>query len=510
MGFFDKFLDKTKEFDNTTKGLFLGAPEAEAESLNQSAMLLHEVFIQDSNIFEDLAHEKFIITGRKGSGKSAIANYIMLSAKSESNVFVDFVKQTEVSLQKAVQIGAENSQNIDMAILFQWIILYKIISLFTQNERLSSQRYCEYLKRFVSDNDDFSIFDQYKITDFVSQRNCEIDISALKIFGKIKGIDSLQTIRKKMPFYEMIPHLKNVVKTLGWTINQYKDETEYFIFFDDLDNDFKSNNDSCKDNLLSLIRLTKDFNALFSEFEFVKIKVILLLRDDIKNYLLANADVAKVFASYSTGICWFSDELYRKKPNDLLIKKFIDKRIRYGIKQLNNENLSYINNWEDFVKVPFKDVLDFTFYTPRDLLLFFKPITENSYPIPLLQDSINDLFNKYCDAIIDEIKSLLSIYFTLKEINCILSILERELLNSDADSEYLSKLLSEKIHDESTLEILLNASVIGWRKEGSGYVYFKHREKTGEDISIETPEDYRITLHRAVKNYFIRHKNRPR
>lgn len=336
MSFFDKFLNKTKEFDYTTKGLFLGAPEAEAESLNQSAMLLHEVFVQDSNVFEDLAHEKFIITGRKGSGKSAIANYIMLSAKNESNVFVDFVKQTEMSLHKAVQIGVENSRYVDMGVLFQWIVLYKIISLFIQNERLSSQSYCEYLKKFVSDNDDFSILDQYKITDFVSQRNCEIDISALKLFGKIKGVDSLQTIRKKMPFYEMIPHLKNVVKVLGWTINQYEDETEYFIFFDDLDNDFKSNEDSCRENLLSLIRTAKDFNALFSEFEFVKIKVILLLRDDIKNYLLANADVAKVFASYSTGVSWFSDELYRKRPNDLLIKKFIDKRIYYGFKQLNS------------------------------------------------------------------------------------------------------------------------------------------------------------------------------
>ena len=178
--------------------------------------------------------------------------------------------------------------------------------------------------------------------------------------------------------------------------------------------------------------------------------------------------------------------------------------------ELNCENKPCINCWEDFVKVPFKDVLDYTFYTPRDLLLFFKPITENSYPIPLLQESIGDLFNKYCDAIIDEIKNLLSIYFSLKEINCILSILESELLNTDADSEYLSKRLKEKIHDDTTLEILLNASVIGWRQEGSGYVYFKHREKAGEDIPTEMAEDYRITLHRAVKNYFIRHKNRPR
>ena len=60
MGFFDKFRNTgVNTFNNTTKGLFLGAPEAEAESLKVSAMTLMDVFIEDSSVFNDLNHEKF-------------------------------------------------------------------------------------------------------------------------------------------------------------------------------------------------------------------------------------------------------------------------------------------------------------------------------------------------------------------------------------------------------------------------------------------------------------------
>ena len=513
MSFFDKFRNpKTDVYNGTTKGLFLGAPEAEAETLNNSAMVLTEVFIEDSNIFNDLAHEKFIIVGRKGSGKSAIANFIMLSAQNESNVFSDFVKRTDIFLQKAVQVSEEQHLTMDTSILFQWIFLYKMIVLLIKNARLSSQKYINELEKFVSQNDSFSVLDQYKITDFITQSNCEIDITPLKDFLKIKGNNSLKMARKKLPFYEMIPHLKTVVKSLLWTINQYKDETEYIIFFDDLDNDFKSSESSCKENLLSLIRIVKELNAEFSCYDYVKTKIILLLRDDIKNILLANADVAKIFASYTTSITWYSDELYKKDPNEIAIKKFIDKRINYAFKQLgqSKQNCPTICNWEGFVKVSFKDVLDYTFYTPRDLLLFFKPITENEYTIPLTKNSIEDLFNKYCDAVIDEIKSMLSIFYTYDEINEILNILEDYLLSNDESYENLRNALNANNRGSDTMDILLNASIVGWRDYDSRYVYFKHREKSGEDIPYVLQGNYRITLHRAIKNYFMHHRNRPR
>lgn len=513
MSFFDKFRNSMLDvYKNTTKGLFLGAPEAEAESQNNSAMALTEVFIEDTNVFNDLAHEKFIIIGRKGSGKSAIANFIRLSAQNESNVFASFVKETEISLQKVIQLSENNGIRIDTTILFHWIVLYKIISLLVENQRLSTQKYIGDLKKFVSMNDSFSVFDQYKITELITNQNCEIDITPLKEFFKVKVDNSLKSVRKKMPFYEMVPHLKTVVKSLLKTINQYEDETEYFLFFDDLDNNFKSRDSICKDSLLALIRIVKELNAEFSECNYVRVKIILLLRDDIKNILLANADVAKLFASYATPIKWYSDEVFRRDPNEVPLKKFIDKRISFAFRQLarNKFNCPIINNWEAFVKIPFKDVLDYTFYTPRDLLLFFKPITENNYQIPLTKNSIEDLFNKYSDAVVDEIKSMLSIYYTLEEINKILNILDDYLAFYDDSYENLKRVLNENNCGDDTMEILLNASIVGRRDNNTGYVYFKHREKIGEDIPDILHGDYRITLHRAVKNYFSNHQSRPR
>jgi hypothetical protein len=64
--------------DNTTSDFFIGTPEAEGETTSNSKMKLAEIFGDYLNVFPELDSEKFIITGRKGSGKSAIAEYIYI------------------------------------------------------------------------------------------------------------------------------------------------------------------------------------------------------------------------------------------------------------------------------------------------------------------------------------------------------------------------------------------------------------------------------------------------
>ena len=52
--------------------VFLGSPEAEAEATSNSRMPLTEVYEDFHDLLEGLSGEKFIIVGRKGSGKSGI------------------------------------------------------------------------------------------------------------------------------------------------------------------------------------------------------------------------------------------------------------------------------------------------------------------------------------------------------------------------------------------------------------------------------------------------------
>lgn len=66
-------LAQNNKIDNEM--LFLGSPEAEAEAeaLPNSQIPLSSVYDDYSNLVAELQYEKFIILGRKGSGKSAFA-----------------------------------------------------------------------------------------------------------------------------------------------------------------------------------------------------------------------------------------------------------------------------------------------------------------------------------------------------------------------------------------------------------------------------------------------------
>lgn len=92
MGLFDKKIAKKVEQERTTSGFFIGAAEAEGEA-NNTKITLSEVFEDFLAILSQLNNEKFIVTGRKGSGKSAIGEYLYSIAYNEPNLFATFIKK---------------------------------------------------------------------------------------------------------------------------------------------------------------------------------------------------------------------------------------------------------------------------------------------------------------------------------------------------------------------------------------------------------------------------------
>lgn len=118
MGIFDKFIPKEQVSVNTTKNFFIGATEAEAESTQTSQMRLNDVFSDFLNVLPELQYEKFIITGRKGSGKTAIAEYINSLAEKEYNYFCDFIKKNDVNIEQIVQIGKNVGFEVEKELLF--------------------------------------------------------------------------------------------------------------------------------------------------------------------------------------------------------------------------------------------------------------------------------------------------------------------------------------------------------------------------------------------------------
>ena len=88
MSFFKRLTNDETYEKGTTRNFFIGTPEAEGETTYNSKIKLGEIFGDYLNVFPELDSEKFIITGRKGAGKSAIAEFIFYSASNDPNAFL--------------------------------------------------------------------------------------------------------------------------------------------------------------------------------------------------------------------------------------------------------------------------------------------------------------------------------------------------------------------------------------------------------------------------------------
>lgn len=339
--------------------IFLGAPEAEAEALPNSRMPLTVVYHDYSNLTYELSSEKFIVLGRKGSGKSAFAEYICYSSKSEPNIFAKFIRKSEANLETIVQIGEENGHNIEVENLYTWLILVNILKLFSDNQSIKNNKEYVHLEKFLSKNSGFVDIRKSEIKEIIETKGMEVSTEFLKRFFSAVMNKKFDIKQEKAQFYKLIPHLKEVLLKVLTSEEEIKNGNSYILFFDDLDVIADINDERTKHSLLSLIRVSKEINNELFAKNGLDSKVVLLLRDDISKYLSSIAsDSSKIFSSYSTLINWYQDGYHQNNNElDLNIRKFINKRIEYVF---NHQELAFDSNdpWLSLVEDPFSEVND--------------------------------------------------------------------------------------------------------------------------------------------------------
>ena len=193
MSFFKRLSTDENHEEGTTRNFFIGTPEAEGESTYNSKIKLGEIFGDYLNIFPELDTEKFIITGRKGAGKSAIAEYIYYSATNDANAFCDFIKTRDLDSNKIVQIGKEAGLPVEEKLLFEWIILTKLIKLFTEDQSVQSIKEYRDLNIFLQRNSGLVDIKNFEIAEIVRTKSLEVNIEYFKrvftsLFKKDIGI----------------------------------------------------------------------------------------------------------------------------------------------------------------------------------------------------------------------------------------------------------------------------------------------------------------------------------
>lgn len=501
---FKKFINKQKD------ALYIGLPEAEAESLPASKVNLQIVYEDYHNLYEEFSSQKFILIGRKGCGKSAFAEFTYLKSQDDPNVFCSFISQDNVSLEKLVQLGAEANIEHSKDHLFKWLIYTNIIKMFFDNEASSSSSGYNLLKEFLKKNSGFININSGEIIELVKKHAFEVNIEQFKRFFKGKYNKDIQIKESKAAFYKLIPHLEEVVVDVLTNRVNIDNENSYILFFDDLDISFNAHSDESRDNLIQLLRTTKHVNNRVFAKNLAQAKVIVLIRDDVERLLCTQAaDISKLFSSYATDIIWFESEYLENgyDESSLALKKMINKRISNAFENaalpMNNPS----DPWGSIIsgdfapKSSFKYICDHTLNRPRDLILYFKPLETGRYSIPLDKWMVNNLLGQYATELVKEISNELSSFYTDNQIQNIFDALK--LINESYDCKYSEAIayLEDNCKDidaDKVLQDLFERSLIGGRSKGSGYAHFKHKTTKKDAHEYKLDDSDVIVVHSGV------------
>lgn len=493
-----------KNQNGADQGVYLGAPEAEAEALEASRVSILDVYEDYHGLASALTAEKFIITGRKGCGKSAFAEFVTIGAKFEPNLFSKFIRKNDFSLEEIVQKAKDKEMSFGASDLLRWVVFVHIISLFLTSEAAKESPKISLLREFIKKNSGYVEINKYDVIERIHKDGFSISIEPLRRYIRAMGKREVEVKSDKAPFFKMLPHLQEIVcDVLMGNVNR-SNENKYVLFFDDLDVGYDSGSKASRDFIVELLRTAKYLNG--EVFNGLGAKIVVLLRDDIEADLMASyGDTAKIFSSYSHKIVWYQDGYTQNlKEDDLNLKRFINKRIVYAYKKKGMPvNLSDI--WSSLVsydgngKSTFKYIVNMTLFRPRDLLLFFQPLEKGLYYLPLSKGEVEKLARVYSVELAREIENELSFMFSSEEIAGIrqlLTVLSGESVEYNKAVE-LTSIYVQTRDPGLVLRHLYGRSLIGNRND-KGHFTFKCRQSSEIFQRDTIDSSQKVIIHRGI------------
>ena len=494
----------------TTEGFYFGKSESEGEnSYKKSNNTLFDDYL---DILPKIGEGYFIITGRKGSGKSAIAKYIKDNATSENSMFCEIVKSDAIKLEKQLQKDSSDS-NERLISFFQWLILVKLVKLILESKNGNYTPELKTINNFVRNNRGIVEIDKFSIAEITTMSTQELNVGSLTNTPIFKAIIErvMGKRMEKAPYYKLLPALKEIVyKVLDFQVFK---EYQFVVIFDDLDIGFKSDVDQDKQSLMELIRTAKEFNNDLKEIG--NTKIIILLRDDIKKVLEGfSADASKIFSSYETELRWYDG----KNECDTRLRRFVNRRIAANFKQkglkypaqdpwitlFKNDEGCYGVDYNGYERTAFKQILDYTFLRPRDLILFLKNVGADKYYYPINGQNIGVLLQKYSIENVAEVKSELAIHYTQDQIKDIFSILKAlsYFQNSGFSKNEIVSRLEEKELDVNIFQVLIDYYLILPFDSTTGRYYIGYRNSDPSDYDIDK-DNIKYRLHKCIYAYFV-------
>jgi hypothetical protein len=462
----------------------LGAVDADADRLLEQCFEDHEAYLDAK------AHKKFLVIGRKGSGKTAIyRKFLREKAFDKFSFGHDFTDYPwhHHNLQGA--IGVPEEQRFFQS--WRYLILLTMSKLLLNQDH--SQPWSDdamealaRVERFVADSygspnpDIAQVFSPARKLRFKSS----FEISwPMKVAVEAEGVpmSELPTIIQEVN--------KNLIEAVITSINP---DFNYYVCFDQLDLGFENKPDY-KSRLIGLLLAAREINVKAAEAG-KKFSVLVFLRDDIYQ-LLSFEDKNKITQNYVSRIEWDTKRTTRT------LKQLMEKRIALVLEV--PEEGAWEAAFDEDEKMTgrqskYQHMLDRTFLRPRDMIKFSNEVlssykrsrlADGNSGSPLfcngdVQNARNEYSTYLLNEIDDEIPKHYPDYQKYIEILKSMESLQFTLDDFQISCERRKSFLPTNANPLGILMALFQFSLIGYYAPGGGsggseYVY-KYKDPSAQ------------------------------
>lgn len=441
------------------KKVFFGYADAE-EEFNQKPELFDSAFVDPHNYLDTILNgPKYLILGRKGTGKTAFSAKIRrvadlsddIIAKPCSLADMDYV--TFNGFAESNVTGGKRFRNI-----WKYLLLIEILKMifnkYPNQENLELTELYEGLKKygFITNDSLVRVATKIKLT--------EMTLNIAEIFEAKSNIERCAKLNGPDEIADVI---LNTIK------DSYFGERKFFLIVDGLDDVLRLEEFS-PDIVTGLLRAINYVNKIFSVAD-VKVKVVLLMRTDIFD-LCRDPDLNKIKRDAAINLSWTKDDL----------KDIVYKRIRVQHPQIT----SFEDFWDNYAPINYKNapsisfLFELTLLRPRDILQFFIECQDmygnnNSLSYSELNTVANGYSKNYfIGEMRDELTGILEDSIVTAIPGILSSMGTRRFKESDLESS--SEIKSLNCTARQLLEVMYNTGYVGQIRcrNGKRLLSFRH------------------------------------
>lgn len=497
----------------TLGNIFVGDPDGLAEARKDK---FGEYFYKKNKKYEELRRNqgKFIVTGRKGTGKTLLAKYYEMQSQKDG-ILIEYIDKDKVLFRQLQSIGNGDIPQRERGVFIHYAIIREIWALVLKNKKQILQKQT-FLKRIrlkkamrefskMLDGDDIFNFEKVGI-----KRSEENVLSSKFTIHKSEGLSQIKQNMEdayvKSSYYNKIDELQDkLLEIVG--------DTRISLIIDDLDeyDERIAVNSSFSKFLSKFIEVTYKFNLALQE-KSKESKIILLFRSDLFRFLHNDStNLNKYVVNSQVNLNWLKDGNTSVPENHILMDMIFNK-IRTSISELQD----YTNKelFEQFFPVKIKGretlryMLNFSHGRPRDIVnLLNKIIAKYPNEKKFTNDMFLEVEAEYSKDFCNELRNEMSLYYGSEYINACFNMISliRKRNFSLQEAEYVlrrNKQLSVIDDLDKALEILYQYGAIGNMKSINSKehkFYFGYREDGSETLNYTE----KFTVHFALRTALL-------